>query len=157
MSAVLGLDTSTHTGWALRPDNGELLAGVWPLDFGPGRPYACRQLNLWAALDRVGGLHGLGFVVAEKPVVMPGRESAARVCFGLIATVEMWCETRHVEYREIQIGRIKKHATGRGNARKPEMVAAARARWPELRIVDDNAADALWLLDCFLCGKGKGM
>ena len=154
MSATLALDTATRTGWALKTDSGELKAGVWLLNFGPGRPHSCRQFNLWEALEWVHTGNPLGLVLAEKPVVMPGRESAARVCFGLIALVEMWCEAREVEYREVQIGQVKKHATGRGNARKPEMVAAAKVRWPELRIADDNAADALWVLDYALGNPG---
>ena len=42
------------------------------------------------------------------------------------------------------MGTIKKHATGKGNASKDEMVASARARGHTP--VDDNEADALALL-----------
>ena len=42
------------------------------------------------------------------------------------------------------VGTIKKHATGRGNARKDAMLAAARARGHSP--ADDNEADALALL-----------
>ncbi|GAC71064.1 hypothetical protein [Gordonia soli] len=38
-----------------------------------------------------------------------------------------------------------KWATGRGNARKGEVLAAAREQWPDERIPDDNCADALVL------------
>ena len=42
------------------------------------------------------------------------------------------------------VGTIKKHATGKGNASKDEMVASARARGHAP--TDDNEADALALL-----------
>ena len=45
------------------------------------------------------------------------------------------------------IGTLKKFATGRGNAQKHEMVAAAKSEWPHLDICDDNIADALHLLN----------
>jgi Holliday junction resolvasome RuvABC endonuclease subunit len=38
------------------------------------------------------------------------------------------------------------YATGSGNARKPEVVAAMRAKFPEVPIQDDNVADALALM-----------
>ncbi len=44
----------------------------------------------------------------------------------------------------VPVGTIKKHATGKGNASKQEMVACARARGHQP--ADDNEADALALL-----------
>lgn len=45
---------------------------------------------------------------------------------------------------------VKKELAGKGNAKKPEMVAAARERYPELDITDDNVADALGVGLCAL-------
>jgi len=42
------------------------------------------------------------------------------------------------------VGTIKRHATGRGNAGKAEVIAAMKARGYTVR--DDNEADALALL-----------
>lgn len=39
---------------------------------------------------------------------------------------------------------IKKHATGNGKAKKPEMIAAAKRVWPGCPD-NDNIADAFWL------------
>lgn len=154
MKAILGLDTATHTGWCVRSATGELSCGVWLLDFGPGRPHTSRFWNLWEQLDWMAEHHELGYVVAEKPVVYQGREGAARSCMGMLAILEMWCETRRIEFREVNIVTLKKFATGRGNAKKPEMVAAAKAKWPAMRIPDDNAADALFLVD-YVCTPKK--
>ena len=69
---------------------------------------------------------------------------AAHVYGGLMATLTAWCEARNIAYQGVPVGSIKKHATGKGNAGKPEMVAAAQAKgYP---ITDDNEADALALL-----------
>ena len=42
------------------------------------------------------------------------------------------------------VGTIKKHATGKGNAGKDEMIIAAKSRGHDPK--DDNEADALALL-----------
>ena len=44
----------------------------------------------------------------------------------------------------VPVGTIKKHATGKGNAGKSEMIVAAKVRGHNP--VDDNEADALALL-----------
>jgi Holliday junction resolvasome RuvABC endonuclease subunit len=46
----------------------------------------------------------------------------------------------------VPVGTVKKTATGRGNASKEDMMAAARARWPGWEPVDDNEADARWVV-----------
>lgn len=47
------------------------------------------------------------------------------------------------EYRSYSAPSIKKFATGKGNAKKPEMIAAAEAAGHSP--ADDNEADAIWL------------
>ena len=58
-----------------------------------------------------------------------------------------------IEYIGVPVGKIKKHATGKGNAGKPAMVEAARRLYPDANIKvnskgegDDDHADALCLL-----------
>lgn len=46
---------------------------------------------------------------------------------------------------EVTPAAVKTYAAGKGNAGKIEVVAAMVRRFPELEIVDDNAADALAL------------
>jgi hypothetical protein len=50
--------------------------------------------------------------------------------------------SKGIEYTGIPVGTVKKTATGRGNASKEDMMAAARARWPGWEPVDDNESDA---------------
>lgn len=42
-------------------------------------------------------------------------------------------------------GTLKRYATGKGNADKPEMRTAAREAWPEVVTVKTDEDDALWL------------
>ena len=69
---------------------------------------------------------------------------AAHVYGGLMATLTAWAELRGVPYQGVPVGTIKIHATGKGNAPKEAMIAAARARG--FAPADDNEADALAIL-----------
>ena len=69
---------------------------------------------------------------------------AAHVYGGLMATLTTWCEHRNIPYQGVPVGTIKKHATGKGNAGKDEVIAAMRAKGHP--VTDDNEADALALL-----------
>ena len=66
-----------------------------------------------------------------------------------MATLTAWAELRGVPYQGVPVGTVKRHATGRGNASKEEMIVAAHARG--FRPSDDNEADALaillWVID----------
>ncbi len=146
-SRILALDPGLSCGWALRQADGWTASGVWdlkPLRFfeGGGMPY----VHLRRHLDAVGRVD---LVVLEE-VRRHAGTMAAHVYGGILATVQSWCETQEppVPYTAIPVGTIKKRATGKGNAGKPAMVAAAQARWPEQNVNDDNQADALWLLEC---------
>lgn len=69
---------------------------------------------------------------------------AAHVYGGFLATLTAWCEHHGIPYQGVPVGTIKKHATGKGNASKDEMMAAVRARGHVP--ADDDEADALALL-----------
>jgi len=69
---------------------------------------------------------------------------AAHAYGGFLATLTAWCEHHGIPYQGVPVGTIKKHATGKGNASKDEMVASIRARGH--KPIDDNEADALALL-----------
>lgn len=62
-----------------------------------------------------------------------------------------WCELHQVPYQGVPVATIKKHATGKGNAGKDEMVATARSRGHQPG--DDNEADALAILHWALAGE----
>jgi len=69
---------------------------------------------------------------------------AAHAYGGFMAHLTAWCEHHQIPYRGVPVGTIKKHATGKGNAGKDLMIAAALSRGHAP--ADDNEADALALL-----------
>jgi Holliday junction resolvasome RuvABC endonuclease subunit len=77
---------------------------------------------------------------------------AAHAYGGFMAHLTAWCEHHQIPYQGVPVGSIKKHATGKGNAGKAEMIAAAKARG--ITPVDDNHADALALLDWAMAQGG---
>jgi Holliday junction resolvasome RuvABC endonuclease subunit len=164
MMAILAIDPGTLCGWALSDDE-ELTSGVWDLSAGRGRPHKTRWLNLWSQLH---GLHvEIDHIVYEQVMghPRPGRTLksgkkkaagtnilAAHVYGGLVAVLEMWAEHKEIKISSINSATVKKWATGKGNAKKAEMIKAAKERWPDFYIQDDNEADALWILDTYRWG-----
>lgn len=71
---------------------------------------------------------------------------AAHIYGGLVAILQSFCIDNGIEYQGIPVGTIKKHATGKGNANKQMMIEACEAKLG-VKPIDDNEADALWLLD----------
>jgi Holliday junction resolvasome RuvABC endonuclease subunit len=69
---------------------------------------------------------------------------AAQVYGGFIYTLAAVCEEMQIKCTGIPVATIKKFMTGKGNATKGEMIAAARLRGFEP--VDDNESDALAIL-----------
>ena len=69
---------------------------------------------------------------------------AAHAYGGFLATLTAWCEHHQIPYQGVPVGTIKKHATGKGNAGKDDVIASVTARGHAP--VDDNEADALALL-----------
>jgi Holliday junction resolvasome RuvABC endonuclease subunit len=142
--SVLTLDLGTQTGWALRDRSGTITSGS--ISFKPGRfeGGGMRFLRFKHWLDEVRELaQGLDAVYFEEVRRHAGVD-AAHAYGGFLAHLTAWCEHHGVPYQGIPVGTIKKHATGKGNADKAAMLAAARA-WGYAP-VDDNEADALALL-----------
>lgn len=142
--AVLALDLGTTTGWAVRDTSGMITSGN--ASFKPGRfeGGGMRYLRFTRWLDEIARLVGAIGLINYEEVRRHVGTDAAHVYGGLMGTMQAWCELRGIPYRGVPVGTIKRHATGKGNAGKPEMIAAAEARG--FTVADDNQADALALL-----------
>jgi hypothetical protein len=53
---------------------------------------------------------------------------AAHAYGGFMGHLTAWCEHHNIPYQGVPVGTIKKHATGKGNAGKDEMIASVRLR-----------------------------
>lgn len=141
---LLALDLGTITGWAVRQRDASITSGTQsfkPQRFeGGGMRYLRFKRWLTEIKASVDGIDEVVFEEVRRHV----STDSAHVYGGLLATLTSWCEHHRIPYRAIPVGTIKKHATGKGNASKEEMVSAMKARGH--KPADDNEADALALL-----------
>ncbi|MFC7422079.1 crossover junction endodeoxyribonuclease RuvC [Iodobacter arcticus] len=140
---ILTVDLGTQTGWALQTREGHILSGsesFKPHRFEGG---GMRFLRFKRWLTEVKGADGLDAVFFEEVRAHAGVD-AAHVYGGFMGQLTAWCEHHQIPYQGVPVGTIKKHATGKGNASKANMLEAARQRG--FTPVDDNEADALALL-----------
>ena len=151
---ILALDLGTTTGWALRSANGPVAHGFVSFKSqrfeGGGMRYL--RFGRWLAdmltlnAPKTGAqanLTGIGAVYFEEVRRHLGVD-AAHVYGGLLATLTAWCEHHQIPYQGVPVGTIKRHATGKGNAGKAEVIDAMKALGHP--VTDDNEADALALL-----------
>jgi hypothetical protein len=152
MRSVLAVDLGTCTGWAIRGHDGLIMSGTAP--FRPGRfeGGGMRYLRFRAWLDEMQALSGGVGAIWFEEVRRHAGTDAAHVYGGLMATLTAWCELRGVPYEGVPVGTIKRHATGKGNAPKADMIAAMRAKGHAP--ADDNEADALALLHWAIDERG---
>jgi Holliday junction resolvasome RuvABC endonuclease subunit len=143
-TTILALDLGTTTGWALRSSDGTINSGSTnfrPQRFEGGGMRFLRFKRWLAELkDMTGGIHALYFEEVRRHV----STDAAHAYGGFLATLTAWCEHHQIPYQGVPVGTIKKHATGKGNASKDEVLSAMRALGHAP--TDDNEADALALL-----------
>lgn len=143
---ILALDLGTTTGWALRDRTGHITSGTVcfrPQRFEGGGMRFLRFKRWLAELKQCA--EGIDLVVFEEVRRHAGVD-AAHAYGGFLASLTAWCEHHGIPYQGVPVGMIKKHATGKGNASKDEMLASIRARGHQP--ADDNEADALALLYC---------
>ena len=143
-TTILALDLGTTTGWALRGSDGTITSGTTgfrPQRFEGGGMRFLRFKRWLAELkDMTGGIHALYFEEVRRHV----STDAAHAYGGFLATLTAWCEHHQIPYQGVPVGTIKKHATGKGNASKDNVLSAMRALGHAP--ADDNEADALALL-----------
>lgn len=134
---ILAIDLSlTATGYAIGATSGILLPPKG-LDRGEARlDWILRQVLQLAASGEAEIAILEGYSYASANVAHQLGELGGVVRWGLYR--------RGVPYVEIAPGTLKKFAAGRGNAKKPEMLAAAIKRLG-YQGHDDNEVDALWL------------
>ncbi len=143
-TSILALDLGTQTGWAIRLKDGQIISDCEtfkPQRFEGGGMRFLRFRKWLTEIKQSGdGLDAVYFEEVRRHVGV----DAAHAYGGFIATLTSWCEHHNIPYQGVPVGTIKKHATGKGNASKEDIVAAMRGR--SHPVSDDNEADALALL-----------
>lgn len=139
---LLALDLGRSTGWAYF-ENGAVVSGNW----------VCCPKNIKEGWGKrfnrfTGYLESLpkpDHVVYESVARHVGTY-AAHQYGGFLAHLMAWVDRIDIGIDGVGVGQIKKHATGKGNASKDQMMAAVRETMG-LEPRTDDEADALWLLD----------
>lgn len=149
MTRILALDLGTKTGWAYGAPRGFIECGT--VDFGgkegrfEGGGMRYLKFRRWIAETiRVERITEVVFEEVHRHIGV----AAAHAYGGFLGQLTAYCEEVVVPYSSIAVGTIKKFATGNGAAKKDKMIAAAEALG--YKVVDDNAADALHLLRCYV-------
>lgn len=140
----LGLDIGTHCGWAAANEKGDIISGVWNLAPRAHEDSGMRLLKFRASFTDLVATVKPKVIFYEAATFQPGGQGAALVFGQLVGVMMLVAKDAGVPYTGISAASVKKFATGRGNAGKPEMVGAAERRWGK-RMTDDEA-DARWIL-----------
>lgn len=148
MTRILAIDLGTACGYAM----GLAESGVWDLSNKRHEGGGMRFVRFRKYLTEC--LVDVDLVFYEEVRAHAGVD-AAHVYGGLMAILQAECESRNLPYKGIPVGTIKKHASGKGNAKKDVMIATALTKWPDIKIIDDNHADALWMWDLAMQEWGK--
>ena len=142
---ILAIDIGTTTGWALGLRDGALHSGSQsfaPKRFeGPGQRWL--KFNAWLGerARLAGDIHAIYYELVLRHTAV----QAAHVYGGFEAHLQAWADRNRIRLVGVPVPVIKKSATGKGNADKTAMVQAMASRG--YRVVDDNHADALALLE----------
>ena len=135
---ILALDIATKTGWATTTSS-----GVWDLKPNRGESSGMRVVRFKSKVKELLEIESIDLVVYERPAGQ--HKLSIMVASEMIGVLMDLCLERNINYASYSAGEIKKFATGKGNASKSMMVEKAKEKFGE--IIDDNHADALFLLD----------
>ena len=153
MKAFLCLDLATTTGWAMASLNPsgkiQMQSGVQSFAINARIEGAgMRYLRFQRWMDEMHRMITIERLAFEEVKQRAASVAAGHMYGGFMATLTSWCEANGVPYEGIPVQTIKKHATGKGNASKEEVIKAIRAKGHAPK--DDNEADALALLHYLL-------
>lgn len=155
LKGVIGLDLGTTCGWAYTTDQLRIhpaLSGEWKLEppayAGGGMRFLLFRQRLQDLLRHFEYQCAIYFEEVRRHKGV----HAAHMYGGWMAVLGEVCEDRDVPYASLKIADVKRRATGKGNAKKPAMMAAAEKKWglegpggPDWKVLE-NQADALWIL-----------
>lgn len=140
---VLALDTATNTGWALRKD-GSLFSGTYNCQHDAKRESpGMRFVRFVGWLEAMVKENSVARVVYEAPHQRGG--AATTVALGLVTHLMSTCARLGVEHQSVPTATLKKALTGKGNAKKEEMILKINGL-TGLSVTSDDEADAIGLL-----------
>jgi len=148
---ILGIDPSTHCGWAVVSKDGILETGTTHADKDITNRIA-RFDDLAERLIADAYVGDIGLVVIEDYVRMARFVSSVSYEVGAIVRRALWATGTPI--LEVSPTSAKKFATGSGKAKKKQVMAACKDLWG-FDTKDDNQADALVLAQMGLVYNGQ--
>lgn len=133
---ILALDIATKTGWKAKS-----ASGVWDLKPNRGESEGMRVVRFKARVRELINMEQITLIAYERPAGM--HKASIMVASEMVGVLKDLCIELGVELACYSAGEIKKHATGKGNATKLQMIEAARELGYNPK--DDNEADAIHL------------
>lgn len=150
---ILALDLGSQMGWAVTNRAGDIISGSEPFQYARHKSHGARFLAFMAFLNDLRTRHDGFHAVYFEDVKNHSGVLAAHSYGGFLAILQVWCKVNNVHMTPFGVGKIKQAWTGKGNADKEKMIAAARQRGFDP--VDDNAADALAILMLACQAEGR--
>lgn len=145
---ILAIDPATKTGWAVRRGEAVVGCGTWDLSIRRDESGGMRLVRFRAKVREIIAAEGVTLVVFEAARhAAPKMQGALVVQAEIQGVLKAMLEEMGLPYRGYSPMEIKKRATGKGNAPKDKVHAAAVMKWAGVLLVDDNTSDALWLAD----------
>jgi hypothetical protein len=143
---TLALDLGINLGYAILRADGRIESGSERFAPRTGEGPGVRWLNFRHWLIDIKRAHEPLTLIAFEEIIghAPNATYAAHLYGGFVAHLQAFGEHHQIAYRGFHAGKIKKAWTGKGNAKKPEMVA--RAKELGFNPGSDNEADAIALL-----------
>lgn len=142
VNKILALDTATSCGWAHSCGK----SGVWDLSNKADESREMRLIRFRSKLQKIKKEYGIDLIVFEASRNLRHGQ-AVKLAAQWQAVIEMFCHDNNINYCGYSAKTIKKFATGNGNASKEQMMEAANAKWPKIKLLTDDHADALWILE----------
>lgn len=140
---ILALDCGTKTGWSTNI-NGNIESGVAEFAVKRGESPGMKFLMFTSWLRKMLEITKPELVVFEQSHLRGGF--ASDILVGMVTRIQEQCVEKKIEYASVHSASLKKFATKKGNASKEDMIIEAKRRYPKIKIIDDNHADALMLL-----------
>ena len=133
---ILALDIATKTGWKTKTTS-----GTWDLKPNRGESEGMRVVRFKSKVKELVDIEGITLIAYERPAGM--HKASIMVASEMVGVLKDLCIEMNINLACYSAQQIKKFATGKGNAGKPEMIEAAKKLG--YSPVDDNEADAIHL------------
>ena len=158
MKYVIGIDPGTSCGWAVLDEAGDRVgSGTWglakALSDGPGMRYIRFERLLRELVATFPDC-----VVSYEMVQPYGSGQAQAVYYKIVGRMESCLDELGIPYAGVRPAQYKKLASGKGNADKQAVMAAAYRRWDlaadqtRAHPVPNDETDALWIAEAMRQG-----